>query len=30
MHPGSLPLKETTLNEFKLTHTKARRPNQCA
>ena len=27
-HPGNLPLKEIPFNEFKLTHTKAKRPNQ--
>ena len=29
-HPGNLPLKETAFSEFKLTHTKAERPNQWA
>ena len=29
-HPENLPLKEIPFNKFKLTHTKAKRPNQWA
>ena len=28
IHPENLPLKEIAYNEFKFTHTKAKRPNQ--